>query len=69
MSDEPAVEPHAGRWVARRFVTHEVVLAADSPEELDSAIRAQGLRDVAVMRMPTDDEPLWAGLGHRARAS
>lgn len=69
MSDERGDERHGGRWVARRFVTHEVVLAADSPEELDSAIQAQGLRDVAVMRMPAADEPLWAGLGHRPRAS
>jgi hypothetical protein len=32
MSGEPELERHSGRWVARRFVTHEVVLAADSVE-------------------------------------
>lgn len=63
MSDEPGDDRHAGRWVAHRFITHEIVLAADSLEELDSAIRAQGLHDVAVMRMPSEDEPLFVGPG------
>ena len=53
---------HAGRWVALDIRTHEVVLAADSPEELDEQIRAAGLvADVATMRAPREDEPLFVG--------
>lgn len=53
---------HAGRWVALDIRTHEVVLAADSPEELDDQIRAAGLvADVATMRAPREDEPLFVG--------
>lgn len=44
---------HAGRWVALDIRTHEVVLVADSPEELDDQIRAAGLvADVATAPRP-----------------
>ncbi|HET6811612.1 MAG TPA: hypothetical protein VFH50_11445 [Acidimicrobiales bacterium] len=53
---------HAGRWVALDIRTHEVVLVADSPEELDEQIRTAGLvSDVATMRAPREDEPLFVG--------
>jgi hypothetical protein len=53
---------HAGRWVALDIRSHEVVLVADSPQELDEAVRAAGIvADVAVMRAPREDEPLFVG--------
>ena len=53
---------HPGRWVALDIPTHEVVLVADSPQELDEAIRSAGIvADVAVMRAPREDEPLFVG--------
>ncbi|HEU5119030.1 MAG TPA: hypothetical protein VFT74_20745 [Isosphaeraceae bacterium] len=53
---------HAGRWVALDIRTHEVVLVADSPEELDEQIQDAGLvADVATMRAPGEDEPRFVG--------
>jgi hypothetical protein len=63
MTSEAAPERYVGKWVARRFVTNEIVLAADSPAELDSKIRDRAFTDVAVMRIPTEDEPLFVGPG------
>ncbi len=63
MRDEGDAKQYYGKWVARKFVTHEIVLAADSPQELEASIRAEGLRNVAVMRIPTEDEPLFVGPG------
>ncbi len=41
----------------------EIVLAADTPHELEAAIKEQGLKNVATMRAPYRDEPLFVG-GH-----
>jgi hypothetical protein len=49
--------------VAIDMKTDEVVLAADTPQELEEEIRADGLRNVMVMRAPTEDEPLFVGPG------
>lgn len=43
--------------------TDEVVLAADTPQELEAAIKDQGLKNVATMRAPLRGEPLFVG-GH-----
>lgn len=43
--------------------TDEVVLVADTPQELEAEIRARGLTHVATMRAPTEDEPLFVD-GH-----
>ncbi len=43
--------------------TDEVVLVADRPQEHEAEIRVCGLRNVAAMRAPAADEPLFVG-GH-----
>lgn len=43
--------------------TDEVVLVADTPQELEAEIRARGLAHVATMRAPTEDELLFVD-GH-----
>lgn len=48
-----------GKYVAIDMVTDEVVLAADTPQELEAEIRAKGLTHVATMRAPRPDEPLF----------
>lgn len=57
------LERYAGKYVAIELQSDEVVLAADTPQELEAEIRAKGLRNVAVMRAPTEDEPLFVGPG------
>ncbi len=46
------LERYPGKHVAIDMATDEVVLAADTPYELEAQIRSQGLRNVAVMRAP-----------------
>ena len=57
------LERYPGKHVAIDMRTDEVVLVADTPQELEAEIRAQGLTHVATMRAPTEDEPLFVG-GH-----
>jgi hypothetical protein len=57
------LERYPGKWVAVDLATDEVVLTADTPEQLHEDIRASGLHNVAVMRAPTEDEPLFVGPG------
>lgn len=57
------LERYPGKYVAIDMTTDEVVLAADTPQELEAAIREQGLRNVATMRAPREDEPLLVGPG------
>lgn len=52
-----------GKHVAIDMRTDEVVLVADTPQELHAQVRAQGLTHVATMRAPTEDEPLFVS-GH-----
>lgn len=55
------LERYPGKYVAIDMATDEVVLTADTPHELHELIQAQGLRNVATMRAPTEDEPLFVG--------
>ncbi|HEX2700480.1 MAG TPA: hypothetical protein VHM89_09800 [Acidimicrobiales bacterium] len=57
------LERHPGKHVAIDMRTDEVVLVADTAQELHAQIQAQGLTHVATMRAPTDDEALFVG-GH-----
>ncbi len=57
------LERYPGKYVAIDMATDEVVLTADTPQELEAAIREQGLKNVATMRAPRPDEPLFVG-GH-----
>ena len=53
------LERYAGKHVAIDMRTDEVVLVADTPQELHAEIQARGLRNVATMRAPREDEPLF----------
>jgi hypothetical protein len=57
------LERFPGKYVAIDVRTDEVVLVAGSPQELHEAIQARGLRNVATMRAPREDEPLFDGPG------
>ncbi|MGI8683570.1 MAG: hypothetical protein ACR2MO_00440 [Acidimicrobiales bacterium] len=57
------LERYPGKFVAIDMKTDEVVLTADTPQALEADIRAKGLRNVMVMRAPTEDEPLFVGPG------
>jgi hypothetical protein len=57
------LERYPGKHVAIDMRTDEVVLVADTPQELEAQIRARRLTHVATMRAPTEDEPLFVG-GH-----
>ncbi len=57
------LERYPGKYVAIDMKTDEVVLAVDTPQELEAEIKAKGLTNVATMRAPTPDEPLFVG-GH-----
>ncbi|MGH9225751.1 MAG: DUF5678 domain-containing protein [Acidimicrobiales bacterium] len=57
------LERYPGKYVAIDMKTDEVVLATDTPQELEVKIRTQGLRNVMVMRAPMEDEPLFVGPG------
>lgn len=57
------LERYPGKHVAIDMRTNEVVLVADTPQELHAEIQARGLRNVATMRAPTEDEPLFVGPG------
>jgi len=57
------LERYPGKYVAIDMRTDEVVIAADTPQELEAEIHAEGVRHIAVMRAPTEDEPLLVGPG------
>ncbi len=63
MPREWYLERYPGKYVAIDMRTDEVVLAADTPQELEAAIKDQGLKNVATMRAPLRGEPLFVG-GH-----
>ena len=50
-------ERYPGKYVAIDVRTDEVVLVADTPQQLHDEIQARGLRNVATMRAPREDEP------------
>jgi hypothetical protein len=57
------LERYPGKWVAIDMKLDEVVLSADTPQQLHEDIQAASLRNVAVMRAPTKNEPLSVGPG------
>lgn len=57
------LERYPGKYVAVDLATDEIMLTADTPQELHDEIQARGLRNVATMRAPTEDEPLFVGPG------
>lgn len=57
------LDRYPGKHVAIDMRTDEVVLVADTPQELHAEIQARGLRNVATMRAPAEDEPLFVGPG------
>ncbi|HUP69315.1 MAG TPA: hypothetical protein VM142_05805 [Acidimicrobiales bacterium] len=56
------LERYPGMYVAIDMASDEVVLTASTPEELHEQIKVTGLRNVAVMRAPREDEPLFVGM-------
>ncbi|MDQ2826309.1 MAG: hypothetical protein M3Y04_05040 [Actinomycetota bacterium] len=48
--------------------TDQVVLTADSPNQLVDDIKAAGLRNVMVIRAPTEADPLVVGPGRAPRS-
>ncbi len=52
-----------GSWVAVDRRTGEAVEAADNPYVLVARIRDRGLKNVAIVRSPDEDEPELVGLG------
>lgn len=56
------LERYPGKYVAIDMKTDEVVLTADTPRELHEQIKERGLRNVATMRAPREDEPFFMGL-------
>ena len=57
------LERYPGKHVAIDMRTDEVVLVADTPQELHEQIQTLGLSNVATMRAPSEDEPLFVGAG------
>ena len=55
------LERYPGKFVAIEMATDEVVLTADTPEKRHEQIQQRGLCNVAVMRAPREDEPLFVG--------
>jgi hypothetical protein len=54
-----------GKYVAIDMASDEVVLTADTPQELHDRLQAKGLLNVAVMRAPREDESVsvWRTMG------
>jgi hypothetical protein len=57
------LERYPGKYVAIDMRTDEVVAVADTPQDLHEEIHRRGLKNVATMRAPTPDEPLFVGPG------
>ncbi|MGH9278164.1 MAG: hypothetical protein ACRD12_08660 [Acidimicrobiales bacterium] len=57
------LDRYPGKYVAIDVQTDEVVLAAETPHQLHEEIQARGIRNVAIMRAPREDEPLFVGPG------
>lgn len=55
------LEQYPGKYVAIDMEADKVVLVADTPQELEAQIRASGIRGVATMRAPAENEPLFVG--------
>lgn len=51
------LERYPGKYVAIDMKTDEVVLAAETPQELEAEIKAKRLTNVATMRAPRPDAP------------
>ena len=59
----PDLAQHAGRFVALSVPGDEVVVSADTPEELFRILDEQHVGHVTIMRAPRIDEPVYVGLG------
>jgi hypothetical protein len=57
------VEGYEGKVVALDRATDTVVASAESPQDLLRIVRAEGLRNTIIVRVPRADEPLRVGLG------
>ena len=57
------VEGYEGKVVAIDRATDVVVASADTPQDLMRVVRAKGLQDTMIVRIPRVDEPLRVGLG------
>jgi hypothetical protein len=57
------LERYPSKYVAIDLATDEVVLTADTAQELHYQIHASGLRNVATILAPTEDELLFVGPG------
>jgi hypothetical protein len=53
----------AGSWVAVDRRTGRAVEAADSPYALSAKLRERGLKNVAIVRAPDENDPELVGLG------
>ena len=53
----------AGSWVAVDRRTGRAVEAADTPYALSARIREKGLKNVAIVRAPDENDPELVGLG------
>jgi hypothetical protein len=53
----------AGSWVAVDRRTGRAVTAADSPYALSAKIREKGLKNVAIVSAPNENDPELIGLG------
>lgn len=61
VAQNPHLERYPGKYVALDRATYEVILVADTARELHELIQERGLRNVAWMRAPREDEPLFIG--------
>lgn len=59
----PDLSRHAGRFVALRMGSDEVVADAASLDELVALIRSKHIADVSIMRAPRVGEPVHVGFG------
>ncbi len=57
------VEGYEGKVVAIDRATDDVVASADTPQDLLQLLRAMGLQNTMMVRVPRADEPLRVGLG------
>jgi hypothetical protein len=53
----------AGQWVAVDRKTGDVVAARSSPYDLSAYIKTNGIRNVDILRAPSEQEPEMVGFG------
>ena len=60
---EHAFEECPGKWVAVDRRTGEVIAADDNPYTLAAKAKENGLRNIAIVRAPSEDQPELVGFG------